>query len=68
MDKTVVIDCTKVDKVDFTGAKTVQMMMEDFRKRNQRIVWLNMEQRVEDIITSVCDIKTIKTVQELAVA
>ena len=62
-----VIDCTKVDMVDFTGAKTVQMMMEDFRKRNQRIVWLNMEQRVEDIVTSVCNIKTIKSVQELAV-
>ena len=60
------IDCTKVDSVDFTGAKTVQVMIEDFRKRNQRIVWINMDQRVEHIIASVCDIKTIKNVQELA--
>ena len=66
VDKPVVIDCTKVDSVDFTGAQTVQVMIEDFKKRNQRIVWINMEQRVEHIVTSVCNIKTIKNVQELS--
>jgi len=67
LNKPVVIDCSKMDCLDFTAAKTVKVILDDFTKKKQRIVWLNMEEEVKDTLTSVCKIETLKNLQELAI-
>ena len=59
------IDCSKIDCVDFTAAKAVKVMLEDFRERNQAVVWMNIAERVENTLNSVCKIETIKNIQDL---
>ena len=61
------IDCSKIDCLDFTAAKTVKVILDDFEKKKQRIIWLNMEEEVKDTLTSVCKIETLKSLQELAI-
>ena len=60
-----VIDCSKIDSVDFTAAKTLKAMMEDFTRRKQRVVWINMEEEVENTVSSVCEIEKIENLHDL---
>ena len=59
------IDCSKIDSVDFTAAKSLKAMLEDFSRRKQRLVWLNMDDEVEKTVASVCKVEKIGNVQEL---
>ena len=40
-------------------------MLEDFARREQRVVWMNMNDGVEKTVASVCDIDIISNLQEL---
>ena len=60
-----VIDCSKIDSVDFTAAKGMKAMLEDFARREQRVYWLNMEEGVEKTVAAVCNIDKIGSLHEL---
>lgn len=45
----VVIDCTCVYGADFTAAKAIDMLLKDFRDRQQSIFFLNLKPSVAEI-------------------
>ena len=61
----VVIDCSMIDAVDFTAAKGMKAMLEDYARREQKVLWLNMEEGVENTIKSVCNIDIISNLHQL---
>lgn len=44
----VIIDCTSVYGADFTTAKAVQMLLDDFGARNQPLFFLNLKPSVAE--------------------
>ena len=54
-----------IDSVDFTAAKGMKAMLEDYARREQKVFWLNMEEGVENTVTSVCNIDKISNLQQL---
>ena len=51
--------------MDFTAAKSLKAMLEDFTRRKQRVVWINMEEEVENTVSSVCEIEKIENLHDL---
>ncbi|ALC47619.1 CG9702 [Drosophila busckii] len=45
----VVIDCTYIYAADFTAAKVISSIVEDFRKRQQKIIFFNLKPSVVSI-------------------
>lgn len=45
----VVIDCTYVYGADFTAAKVISSMIDDFKSRNQKIIFFNLKPSVVQI-------------------
>ena len=54
-----------IDAVDFTAAKGMKAMLEDYARREQKVFWLNMDEGVENTVTSVCNIDKISNLQQL---
>ena len=54
-----------IDSVDFTAAKGMKAMLEDYARREQKVFWLNMEEGLENTVTSVCNIDKISNLQQL---
>ncbi|XP_068153257.1 sodium-independent sulfate anion transporter [Drosophila tropicalis] len=45
----VVIDCTYIYAADFTAAKVISSIVDDFRRRNQKIIFFNLKPSVVSI-------------------
>lgn len=44
-----VIDCTHIYGADYTAAKAIEMLLQDFGSRNQPIFFLNLKPSVADV-------------------
>ncbi|XP_061395026.1 sodium-independent sulfate anion transporter-like [Musca vetustissima] len=49
----VVIDCTHIYGADFTAAKVVSSMIDDFENRQQKLYFFNLQQRVAQVFEGI---------------
>ncbi|XP_076624180.1 sodium-independent sulfate anion transporter isoform X1 [Colletes latitarsis] len=59
--KVVVLDCKHIDKIDFTAAQGLNMVMRDFKEKNHRLIMLRPSKEILRSVQSLCE-ETIKVV------
>ncbi|XP_017892165.1 sodium-independent sulfate anion transporter-like [Ceratina calcarata] len=65
--KTVVLDCEHIDKIDFTAAQGLNMVMRDFKEKDHRLVMLRPSKEILHSVQSLCSetIEVVNTDAEL---
>ena len=65
----VVIDCSHVNKTDFTAAEGFKAMLADFQGRSQPVYWFNPSPSVTHVIKYIAGeaFHTINTLEEIMV-
>ena len=49
----VVLDCTHIYGADFTAARVVDLLMQDFKERNQKLIFYNLQPRVAKVFEGI---------------
>ena len=64
----IVIDCTHINKTDFTAAKAFKAMIADFDGRQQKVFWLNPNDSIKNVLSPIAgdSFRVISSVEELS--
>jgi len=64
----IVIDCTHINKTDFTAAKAFKAMIADFDSRQQKVFWLNPNSGIKNVLSPIAgeSFRVISSVEELS--
>jgi len=61
----VVLDCSCLSTVDFTGAKGLSKVVLDLEAKGREVLWINIDREVEDTLKAVIGDKKFKTIESL---
>ncbi|OAD55739.1 Sodium-independent sulfate anion transporter [Eufriesea mexicana] len=68
--KNVILDCKHIDKIDFTAARGLNMVMRDFKEKNHHLIMLRPSKEILQSVQSLCEetIEVVNTDAELVAA
>jgi anti-anti-sigma regulatory factor len=49
----VVVDCSRISTLDYTSVKGIEALMKDLRKQNQTMTLVNLDEKLERLLSSI---------------